>query len=345
MVAIKAPAVERFLKKPPAACQGALFYGSDSAQIASSAEHLARIWQNAEPGTEMLKLYGADLTRTPERIATELSTPSMFSTARILSLVAPPTAAHGAILDAIGTEPPLARLIIQAPDLKKSAKLAQAFETLPFLAAVPCYGETRTTLLAHAAEELKAGGYEAEPGALALLVERTDLSRPALDAELEKLMVYAGERRRITGADVEATSEDQISSGFDDVIGSALDGKSAETLKTLDRCLAAGGNASGLLSVFLSRLMRLSALRAAVDAGEPAAQAVAKLRPPVFFRQQDALIRHCSALNADMLALMIRRLSEAMAQGRTKPHLADSIAAQAILGISKSAGRAARIRQ
>jgi DNA polymerase-3 subunit delta len=341
MAAIKAPAAERFLQKPPAACRGVLLYGSDPGQIASCAERLSQVWQKAEPGVEVLKLHDADLARAPDRIATELSTPPMFNTARILWLVAPPAATHGAIIEAIAA-PPIAWLIVQAPDAKKSSKMAQAFEAQPYLAAIPCYGETRAALLAYAKDELQREGYQPDADALSLLIERTGLSRPALDSTLAKLIAYAGDERRIAAADVEAIGEDQSQSGFDDVIESALDGKPADMLANLDRCLAAGGNVSGLISVFLSRLMRLSALRAAIDAGEPAAQAVARLRPPVFFRQQDALIRQGQNLDAKMLASMIRKLSEAMAHGRLKPNLTETIAAQVMLGIAKGAEKTQR---
>lgn len=341
MVAIKTAAVSRFVQSLPRQVVGALLYGSDTAQISAGTDAVMKSWRSAmkDAPPDVIKLYEHDLSAAPERITVELTTIPMFGGTRIVWLVSPPASTHAAIVEA-ANELRDALLLIQAPDLKKSSKLVQAFESAQHLAALACYGEETRDVLAAIKSDLAGQGYAIDGDALALLQEKVGNSQLAARAETEKLIAYAGDQRAITLGDVEATTEDQTEAGFDDVIGNTLDGRPGEALASFDRFLAAGNNATALLTLLQSRLMRLHGLRTAVDSGEPIAVAIKRLRPPVFFKQQDALMRQCRLLSAGLLADMIAEVADALRKGRTNPQLADQMAERAVLRIATGARRA-----
>lgn len=342
MVAVKGAGLRRFTQSPPREIRGVLLYGSDRAQISAAGEAIAAAWRaGSEPAPDIIRLHETEITAAPERISVELLTVSLFGGTKILWLFAPPAAAHATIIEA-ANEMSDARLIVQAPDLKKSSKLVQAFENAPHLAAVSCYGEEEKDVRAAIRAQLASEGYEIEPDAVALLHEKVGNSQLAASAEIQKLIAYAGEARRITVDDVAATTDDQTEAGFDDVMGAALDGNAAAAVGHFSRFVASGSNTAALLSLLQARLLRLHALRAAVDAGEPPVMAVKKLRPPVFFKQQEALIRQCQALPASTLSEMIGKVADAVREGRTKPQLAEQIAERAILSVASRARRTDR---
>ncbi len=342
MVALKEASVARFLAAPPSAACGFLFYGSDSLQISARAEVLANaIMKKAGPDTEITRLHDADAVAMPDRIAIELSTRSLFGGARIVWLTSCPAKAHAAIMDAIARPFDGACLIVQAPDLKKSHKLAQAFEAAPHLAAIPCYGEDRDTVAAAIQQLVSSQGRQIDAEAAALIATRCDFSTLIARAEAEKLMTYAGASGRITTSDVEVCLIDQQTAGLSDIVDGALDGDGRKALIALDRFLAVEQNVTGVFVALSSALLRLHALRAAADAGASIPQAIKELRPPVFFKQQDALAAQVRHWTADALTAVLGQLNAVLRETRLKPALAEDLTAAFILRIAKAA-RSAR---
>jgi DNA polymerase-3 subunit delta len=344
MVALKDASVARFLAAPPGAACGFLFYGSDSLQISARAETLANtLLKKAGPDTEITRLHETDAAAMPDRIAIELTTGSLFGGARILWLTSCPAKAHAAILEAIARPFDGAYLIAQAPDLKKSHKLAQAFESAPHLAAIPCYGEDRDSVVAAIRELVSSQGGQIDAEAAALIATRCDFSSLIARTEAEKLMTYAGAGKRITANDVEACLIDQQTAGLSDIVDHALDGEGRKALIALDRFLAVEQNVTGVFVALSSALLRLHALRAAADAGASIPRAIKELRPPVFFKQQDTLAAQARLWTADALAGALSQLNAVLRETRLKPALAEDLTAAFILRIAKAArsGRSA----
>jgi DNA polymerase-3 subunit delta len=345
MVAVKSQFAHRFLAQPPKTTIGAILYGSDSAQISAYAETLAATWSAHAAGSQapdVIKLHDADMSADPQRIAVELMTVPMFGSGKVVWLQSPPSAANSEIIAAVETGLRDVRLIVQAPDLKRTAKLVQVFEADANLAAIACYGEEERDVLAMMRREIAAEGYEIDADALSLLHARAGASQLVARAEIEKLISYAGDERRITAADVEAATGDQAEAGFDDVIETALNGQPDQALRNYDRLVSSGTSSVAVLTLLQMRLLRLHALRATVDAGQPALQAVKALRPPVFFKQQDSLARQVTNLRQPLLADMVALVFDAVRDTRLKPQIADQVAAQALLRVAAACEKNSR---
>jgi DNA polymerase-3 subunit delta len=343
MVALKEAAAARFLSAPPSAARGFLLYGSDSLQISARAEALANtIVKRTGPDTEIIRLHDTDAAAIPDRLPVELTTGSLFGGARIVWLTSCPAKAHAAILDVIAQPFEGAFLIVQAPDLKKSHKLFQAFEAASYLAAVPCYGEDRQSLAAAIQQHVSSQGYEIDSEAAALIATRCDFSTLIARAEAEKLMTYAGATRRIAPADVETCLIDQQTAGLSDIVDRALEGEGRKALVALDRFLSVDQNVTGVFLALTSALQRLLALRAAADAGASIPQAIKELRPPVFFKQQDALAAQVRCWTSDTLTAVLSELNAILMETRLKPALAENLTANYILKVARAArsGRA-----
>jgi DNA polymerase III subunit delta len=338
MVALKEAAAARFLASPPGAVCGFLFYGSDSLQISARAEAISNtILKRAGPDAEVIRLHDTDAASIPDRLPVELTTGSLFGGARIVWLTSCPAKAQTAILDVIARPFEGAFLIVQAPDLKKSHKLFQAFESASHLAAIPCYGEDRETLAAAIQQHVSSQGYEIDSEAAALIAARCDFSALIARAEAEKLMTYAGAVRRIAVADVATCLIDQQTAGLSDIVDHALEGEGRKALVALDRFLAVDQNVTGVFIALTSALQRLLALRVAADAGASIPQAIRELRPPVFFKQQDALAAQVRCWTSDTLTAVLSELNAVLMETRLKPALAEDLTANYILKIARAA--------
>ncbi|MFY9641545.1 MAG: DNA polymerase III subunit delta [Rhodomicrobium sp.] len=344
MVAPSTAAATKFLSAPPGAVRGFLFYGSDSLQSAARAEALVRMLsQKLGPEAEIIRLHDSELAADPGRITVELTTNSLFGGTKIIWLTSSPLKAHGP-LAAIAANPlEGAYLMVQAPDMKKSHKLVQAFEAAPYLAAIASYGEDEQSLSAIIRQKAQSAGYEIAADAAALIAVRCDFSALLAQSEIEKLMTYAGPSRRIALEDVVACLADQQTAGLSEIVDCALNGEGRKALLAFERFMAAEQNVTPVLVVLSQALLRLHAVRSAGDAGTPLPQAIKELRPPVFFKQQDVLAAQARRWTAPALSAQIGRLNTVLKETRLRPALAEDIAADFLIAIAKE-GRGTRDR-
>ena len=105
----------------------------------------------------------------PGRIAVELSTGSLFGGTKIVWLNRTPL--EGASGACCHCRQPIegAYLAVQAPDMKKTHKLVQAFEAAPYLAAIASHGEDEQSLSAAIRRQVQAAGYDIAADAAALI--------------------------------------------------------------------------------------------------------------------------------------------------------------------------------
>ena len=342
MVAPSAASAQKFLSSPHNSVRGFLFYGTDSLQISARAEALAGLFsKKAGPDAEIIRLHDTDAAAIPDRIASELNTGSLFGGTKIIWLTSLPAKAHAAVLEAVARPIDGAYLIAQAPDLKKSHKVVQVFEAADYLAAIPCYGEDRDSLISAIRQHVSSLGCEIDADAAALVAARCDFSTLLARSEAEKLVTYAGNAHRITSADVDDCLIDQQTAGLAEIIDHALDGEGRKAILAFERFMAVEQNVTPIFVVLSSVLLRLYALRTAVDAGASVMQAIKELRPPVFFKQQDTLAAQVRRWTAQALSAVLQDLNAVLRETRLKPALAEDLTASFLLKIAR-AGRVTR---
>ncbi len=338
MVALSAASAAKFVAAPPGAVRGFLCYGSDDMQIAARAESLVRtLAKKLGPNAEILRLHDSDLAADPGRLAVELTTGSLFGGTKILWLTSLPAKTQTALAGIAASPIEGAYLAVQAPDMKKSHKLVLAFETAPYLAAIPCYGEDQESVSAVIKRQVQAAGCGIDADAAALIAVRCDCSSLLAQSETEKLITFAGSSRHIVLEDVEACIAGQQQAGLSEIVDHALNGEGGKALIAFERFMAAEQNVTPVLAVLSSSLLRLHALRTAADAGTSLAQAIKELRPPVFFKQQDALAAQARRWTAPALSAQLGQLNTVLRETRLRPALAGDIAADFLLGIAKRA--------
>lgn len=337
MVAPSRETVGKFLSAPPDAVRGFLFYGSDGFHISARAEVLANaLSSRAGPAAEIIRLHDTD-ANVHDRLALELTTGSLFGGTKILWLFSLPAKAQAAVLDAVAQPIDGAFLIVQAPDLKKSDKLVQTFQSAPYLAAVACYGEDADSLISGIRQHASSQGYEMDADAAALIAARCDFSALLARSEAQKLMTYAGTARRITVTDVEHCLIDQQTAGSSEIIDFAFDGDGRKAIEAFDRFMAVEQNVTPFFMVLSPTLLRLLALRTEVDAGTPVVQAIKALRPPVYFKQEASLASQVRKWPLHALTAVFHDLNDVLLETRLKPALAEDLATNFILKIARIA--------
>nr|WP_321983903.1 DNA polymerase III subunit delta [uncultured Lichenicoccus sp.] len=179
----------------------------------------------------------------------------------------------------------MALIVIEAGALPGRAKLRALIEAAPDAASVACYPEEGRVLEGSLARMLEAERVGIDPDALGWLASRLGADRMAVRGEVEKLALYAGRGGRLTLDDVQAVTGDAAGVSLEEAAFASTAGDRAAADLAIERALSEGLAPVALARVLLSHLHRLRQTRLLVDAGASQADAMARLRPPVFFRR------------------------------------------------------------
>ncbi len=335
MVAFKASQLLRFLKTPDPAIRAMLLYGPDPALVADHAAALARrLAENSEPAAEVVRLDERDLAEDPGRLVSETQTLSMFSTRKVVRVAA---GARFPVDEAaeLLAGPPEAFLVVEAGNLRPSAKLRKIFEAADIAAALPCYEIAPRDMSAFIDTELKAFGVAIADDARSHLVALFGGDPARARPEIGKLALYSGEAATITIEDVDAVIGDISQGALDTLTVCTGSRDTKEALRQLDRLIATGQSAQGAIAALGRHFERLHKVCAALEAGEPARSALGGFKPPLHFRQRDALESQSRNWSRARAAKALELVSSATLSARRRPELERQLAERLLIALTR----------
>ncbi len=193
---------------------------------------------------------------------------------------------HAKALETLIKTPPETLVILEAGELTAKSKLRAAAEKAPSVAVIACYAIDQARLPQAISTRLRAVGVQIDQDAAAWAGQNLSGEEGPLGQALEVLTLYAGEEKRLSLADVSAVLADGGDSSMGDAIDAALTGDPEATDKALSLAYEEGIAPVGLLRVLLAELLRLRVAAGAMAEGASAQEAMAAMRPPVFFKRQ-----------------------------------------------------------
>jgi DNA polymerase-3 subunit delta len=345
MVAIKAHQAQSFLSPPGPKQPAVLFYGSDAGLIAERGTKLAALIAAREnPPGEIVRLDDSDLETDPDRLAIEVQTIPMFGGSKVVRAIAGRRINAAALQPLIEAGTLAATLVIEAANLKPSDALRALFEKSPNAAAVACYADEARDIEGLIADVLKPLGLAISPDAREMLVARMGADRALSRGEIEKLALYASGKKEIDAADVEAIVGDASELALDRTLNAASSGDAARAVAEFARTMAAGESAQLVILALQRHLQRLHRIRTDLDAGASFDEVMRQQRPPVHFKQKDALSLQSRMWSSARLADALSRASEAAKAARLAGPLEEAIAEELLLAVARAARPAPRAR-
>jgi DNA polymerase-3 subunit delta len=338
MVAVKAHQAQSFLKPPGPRYAAILFYGTDVGLVSERAAMLATmIAQRDNPPGEIIRLDEADLDTDPDRLAVEVQTVPMFGGAKIVRAMAGRRIGTAAIKPLLDNNTLASTLIIEAGNLRPNDKLRSLFEKSSKAAAVACFPDETQDLETLISETLNSHGLKIDPDARHLLLSRVGADRALSRGEIEKLALYARGKVEIDAGDIDAVVGDASALAIDKVLSAAAAGDSVRAISEFGRALASGENAQLIILALQRYIQRLHRIRCALDAGGTFEEVMKQSRPPIHFKQKDAIARQCRAWSSARLAKAVRHAGRAAKSARLSSILEAAIAEQLLLDLAAAA--------
>jgi DNA polymerase III subunit delta len=334
MVAIKTHQANAFLAAADRAPPAVLLYGTDVGLVAERAGQLAkRLAERGSPPGEVIRLDDADLEDDPDRIFVEMQTIPMFGGHKIVRATAGRRVTAAQLAPLVEGGKLQGYLIVEAGNLRPDDALRSLFEKARDAAAVACFPDEARDLDGVVREVLAAQKMTIKPEARQLLLARLGADRALSRSEIDKLVLYAHGKGVIDESDVEASVGDAAELALDRIVLAAASGRGSGSLAEFDRSMAAGESAQAVIAALQRHFLRLHRMRGALDAGRSMEDVVRSLRPPVHFKQRDALEQQCRSWSLPRLAAALARIGEAAKAARLNSALEATLAESLLLDL------------
>ena len=336
---MKLPAarISSFLSKPDPAIRVILVYGPDAGLVRERVIHLAKLTvPDLNDPFRVTALTGGMITEDTARLFDEMAAMALGGGKRLLRIQNPAENIAPHISKLLADMPNAdSLLLIEAGDLDKKSKLRAVCEgESPLSCAIPCYVEDTAARQRTITEILNAENVHAPREIIASLADILPPDRMAMRSELEKFALYVGKGKEATMADVHASVQDAGAAEMDDLIFAIGSGDAKRAAQLIDRLFAEQTAPVSILRAAQRHFLRLQWVRAQVDNGLGATDAVKRLQPPVFWKYESTMAAQLRRWSRTRLEQALRRLYDAEAAVKRTGTPDTTLCSQVLLGLA-----------
>jgi DNA polymerase-3 subunit delta len=339
LTGLKSRDIDRFIQKPDIKSGFVLVYGPDQGRVRETTDILQKHFhpQSADP-MALVSLQYPDLENAAETIVVEAQTPSMFGDQRVIR-VRGATNALAKDIDELVSGEMDAILLVEAGNLTPKDALRKLAESKKTARALPCYADDERSLNQLARQMFDDAGVFIDADALRALIDILGNDRQITRLEVEKLILFAAETKKVTYADVVTLCGDNAAETMDDILDSTGTGHMQKLDTALARAFSSGTHPSAILSRALYHFMNLREMRAVYDGGQTTQEIVNNYKYRVHFARKRIMESQIRTWNAHQLGNVCERIQQTILSTRQNPSLEFEHTRQALLAIATIAAR------
>lgn len=305
-------AAESFLVNPGGQCRAVLVYGPDSGLIR---ERVLRIKTNILAGNDdpfaFVELEESTVSGDPARLADELSAMSLMGGKRLIYIRDGGDKLTKIIEGVTSLFHDSVFLMVAGDDLPSRSSLRAFFDKDSSCASLACYKDDARDVQSVIRKKLSEAGIACDQDTMEYLAGQLGNDRYVTYQELEKIILFAGDSKRINLEETQALVDYNRDSDLDDVVVAVADKNLAELDAMLTVHRREGSQPVAYLRTLMRYFNRLYYIRAKMATGENLEEIIRSLRPPVFFKQAPALTRHARHWETHQIVKALRLLLEA----------------------------------
>ncbi len=312
--------IDNFLANPQREHKALLIYGIDDGLVRERAKiAIKAILQEAESDVfAKVELEESDIISDPTRLADELSAVSMMCSKRVI-IIRDAGDKLSKIIDQAATYFHKDNfLLVLAGELSSKSSLRAFFEKNNDAAAIACYRDEMRDVQSVIRKKFDEAGILYERSILDYLAGQLGNDRYVTYQELEKLITYAGDEKKLSLNDAQMLVDYNQDTQLDALINAVADRNILNLEKNLSQHLREGTQPIMYLRSLQRYFNRLYSIRSQMEeSGQSAEMIVSGLRPPVHFKQKDHLIRHINNWNIENIVKALKILISAELDSKT----------------------------
>lgn len=340
MVALKDPALSRFIDKPDPGVGVVLVYGPDDGLVSERGRAIVKAACGGKlDDFSVVRIDAESIIADPGRLADEALSVSMFGGGRTVWVRdIGGRNLSGAIAPLINTLPRDTLIVLEAGDIKKGAGLRGLVEDHPRAVAIACFPDDERALRAMIEAEAKAHGLAVSRESVDILVDHLGGDRLASRGEMQKLCLYCRGRDRIEPGDVEAILGDVSAFALDQLIDAVAGGDLHGVETGMVRLPSLEMPPSVVVVQTERHFLLLQRLRAEVDAGRRAADLVERTQPPIFYKRRPHVLAQLGLWTTPRLDRALAILHDTAGRARRAGgRLEATLVGEAFLTIARAA--------
>ncbi|WP_122074590.1 DNA polymerase III subunit delta [Pseudophaeobacter sp. EL27] len=318
---------DAYCQRPDASKTGLLIYGADAMRVALKRQQMlaALLGPGADEEMRLTRMPGSDLRKDPAQLLDAVKAVGFFPGARAVFVEEANDTAAPAILAALEEwQPGDAQIIVTAGQLKATSKLRKGFEGHSNAYATGIYDDPPSR--SEIERILGAAQIRDVPSdSMSALTDiANDIGPGDFSRMIEKLSIYKhADSAALSLEDIQAVAPQSTEAALDDVLNVVAEGRTPEIGPLISRLQSQGTNAV-TLCIGATRHFR-TLYNVAADPGGPA-QGIGRLRPPLYGKRRDRVLRQAQSWGADRLQRALTLLTDTDLQlrsaGQTAPALA-----------------------
>ena len=307
--------VAGLIKAPGTHYSAFLLYGPDQGLVRERARQLVRHFcdQPDDPFAQA-SLTGQQVSEDKARLADEANAVNIFGGLRLVSLSGSGTEMTEAVKLAFASPNPDARIIIRASDVNTRHALVKLCEESKFCASIGCYSDDSRNLSEIARDIFSRNNIRVSAEVMEAITTRLGADRQMSLSELNKLTLYAGNSGSLTLEDVAIALGDSGAVAIDEVSLALLTGQIEAFERDYARLRHEGIQPITVIRQLLTLFKNMQIAKAQMQAGLPAGQAIAQLRPPVHYKMKPVITRQLNLWRPEQINQSIDRLMQAEIQ-------------------------------
>ena len=290
-------------------CKTVLIYGNDVGGVKTLAKSIIKKFIGDEDEQEIVKqLTAEDLKDNENIIMDEIATKSFFTSKKLVWLTDPPEASFPAITEAIKSADSESFILVTGGELKRESKIRKLYEDSKELTALLCYKEEGVGLKKHISEWLNKNSISADIAAIEFLAANLGEDMLITNNELDKILVYLGDEKRLSLQDVTAIVADNSDMAISDIMYE-ITCKSPKALeKSIAQAFADNVAAIVIVRSMLWHFNRLLTAKIMVQNGMSVDSVVESLR--LFYKHKEPFKTSLRKWNIDQLEQAVKRITK-----------------------------------
>ena len=287
-----------------------LLYGENYGLKKDIREVIKNEIKKNDSNVELLSLYEKDIIDNEDDFYNSIYSGSLFGNKKIITIYNGTDKIISQVQDINDKYPGNVFIIIFSEILEKKSKLRNFFETNTKTICIPCYLDNERDLEIIANKELKKENVFLSKESMNLLVEKANFDRDNLKNELEKIISYSLNKKKIETDEVKSIINFSGEYKSDLLINECLSGNTLQYKKIFSEMYINTVNQTYLLRILSNKIQRLLNIKKKQSSSNNLENLVNTTKPPIFWKEKPVVKRQLSIWKLDDLQSTIKEIND-----------------------------------